>query len=307
MKINGADQHWCDFPLKTEAWRYSQFLKYLPDVLPLAEEKAFASSELRIEKSGELELTTLRQKASTANVGELTLTVAAGVELVLRHSISGAPDGFIHSKLKLILEEGARVDHALRIQEGSGSMGVIELKSQLKKNSELKQTYLARGGAGLRLSLEAELLEEGAHAELSGLCLLTGKEVLDVHSSLVHRAANTTAQQLAKNLLDHESRAVFTGRVHIARGAQQVSAEQMSRSLMLSSKAQALSQPQLEIFADDVKCAHGSTTGQVGEEASFYLLSRGIPATRARELLTRAFVQEVLQKTQSKSYLAVAL
>ncbi len=307
MKIPGADPQWCDFPLKAEAWRYSQFLKYLPEELPLAPEKVFTTSELRVEKSGELDLTTLRQQAASANVGELTLTVAAGVELVLRQTIRGAADGFVHCRLKLILEEGARVDHALRIQEGSGSMGVIELRSQLKKNSELKQTYLARGGAGLRLSLEAELLEAGAHAELSGLCLLAGKEVIDVHSSLVHRAANTTAQQLAKNLLDHDSRAVFTGRVHIARGAQQVAAEQMSRSLMLSPKAQALSQPQLEIFADDVKCAHGSTTGQVGEEASFYLLSRGIPAARARELLTRAFVQEVLQKTQSESFLAEAL
>jgi len=95
--------------------------------------------------------------------------------------------------------------------------------------------------------------------------------------------------------------------VHIAQHAQKVAAEQMSRSLLLSKKAHALSQPQLEIFADDVKCAHGSTTGQIGEEASFYLLSRGIKPERVRHLLTDAFVQEVLQNSQWREVLTKEL
>lgn len=241
--------------------------------------------------------------AAQATLGKLTVVVSANISAQIFQRITGSDQGLTVMQTNLELDAGAALDHAVSIKEGSEALLVAKFESRLKKDSNLTQTFLAQGGRHQRLEVTATLAEAGAHADLSSLAKLKGTSHIDVHSSLVHTAPNTTATQLAKNFLDGESKAIFTGRVHIAKHAQQVAAEQMSRTLLLSKKAHAISQPQLEIFADDVKCAHGSTTGQIGEEASFYLLSRGIRPERAQVLLAQAFIQEVLHKSAQSAAL----
>lgn len=232
--------------------------------------------------------------AQEATVGILRIDVAPAMKLTIEQTLRGSLQGLSAVRTELSLGTDAHVDHAILLSEGEEGLNSSEFFSTLAARARLGQTLVAQGGKLTRLHLKSELNGEGAHASLASLAWLDGKSVVDLSSELIHHAPQTSAQQLAKNLLDGESRGVFTGKVFIARGSQQVAAEQMNRNLLLSKKAQALGQPQLEIFADDVKCAHGSTTGQIEEEATFSLLSRGIPAERTRALLTRAFVDEVV-------------
>jgi Fe-S cluster assembly protein SufD len=247
--------------------------------------------------------------ALEATMGRLTINVARAQKLTIEQTLNGAQVGFSSLKSELNLEDDAHVDHAIIITEGDEGLNASEFFSTLSTRARLCQTLIARGGKLTRLHLKSVINGEGAHAQLASLANLAGKSVVDVNSELIHNAATTTATQLAKNLLNDESRAIFTGKVFIARDSQQVAAEQMNRTLLLSKKAQAISQPQLEIFADDVKCAHGSTTGQIEEDATFYLLSRGIAADRARALLTQAFVDEVVHNApvELRGFLAGAL
>jgi Fe-S cluster assembly scaffold protein SufB len=267
-----------------------------------------ASLHLKITQDQTLEVLIAREgHALEATLAFLSLEIAPSVKLKLIQRIQGSKAGVTSQRTEIKLSADAKVDHAIILSEGSEALHVSQFESHLAERSLLKQTFLVQGGQQIRLDVKATLTGVEAHADLASLTKLNGRSQVDVHSSLVHTAPHTTAKQLAKNLLDDESKAIFTGRVHIAQHAQKVAAEQMSRSLLLSKKAHALSQPQLEIFADDVKCAHGSTTGQIGEEASFYLLSRGIQPERVQHLLAHAFVQEVLQNSEWKNELTKEL
>lgn len=267
-----------------------------------------ATLSLKITQDQTLEVLVARDgHAMEATLAYLNLEIISGVKLKLIQRIQGSKAGVTSQRTEINLHPDAQVDHAIILTEGTEALHVSQFESHLAERALLKQTFVVQGGQQIRLDVKATLAGVEAHADLASLTKLKGRSQVDVHSSLVHTAPHTTAKQLAKNLLDDEAKAIFTGRVHIAQHAQKVAAEQMSRSLLLSKKAYAISQPQLEIFADDVKCAHGSTTGQIGEEASFYLLSRGIKPERVRHLLTDAFVQEVLQNSQWREVLTKEL
>jgi hypothetical protein len=267
-----------------------------------------ASLHLKITQNQTLEVLIAREgHAHEATLAFLSLEIAPLVKFKLIQRIQGSKAGVTSQRTEINLHADASLDHAIILTEGSEALHISQFESHLAERANLKQTFLVQGGQQIRLDVKATLAGVEAHADLASLAKLKGRSQVDIHSSLVHTAPHTTAKQLAKNLLDEESKAIFTGRVHIAQHAQKVAAEQMSRSLLLSKKAHALSQPQLEIFADDVKCAHGSTTGQIGEEASFYLLSRGIKPERVQHLLTHAFVQEVLQNSEWRNVLTKEL
>lgn len=232
--------------------------------------------------------------ADEATLAQLLIEIAPAMKLTIEQEITGSAAGLTATQTTLKLATDAHVDHAIALLEGADALHIAGFHSELAERAQLSQTFVAVGGKMTRLQVSAHMNGAGAHASLASITALQGKSQVDLNSSLRHNAANTTAKQLAKNLLDGESKAIFTGRVYIARDAQLVAAEQMNRNLLLSKKAHAIGQPQLEIFADDVKCSHGSTTGQIEEDAQFYLLSRGIPAERARALLTKAFIAEVI-------------
>ena len=150
------------------------------------------------------------------------------------------------------------------------------------------------GGRLVRNDLVIALAGEGGEANLNGLFLGNGKRLVDNHSLVDHAVAHCSSRQLYKGALGDASRGVFRGRVVVRPDAQQTNAVQSNPNLLLSNDAEIDTKPQLEIHADDVKCSHGSTVGQLDEDALFYLCSRGIGADRARDLLTRGFVQEIL-------------
>nr|MBA2406198.1 SufD family Fe-S cluster assembly protein [Bdellovibrionales bacterium] len=152
-----------------------------------------------------------------------------------------------------------------------------------------------------RRNLSLELLGPGANGESFNLYMTNASEHSDINTVIHHRAADTTSSQIAKGILDGDSKGIFTGKIYIHPQAQRVASSQLNKNLLLSKKAQAHSQPQLEIFADDVKCSHGSTTGQLSDDEVFYFQARGIPADKARTLLAHGFGLEIVLKIQNKT------
>ena len=236
------------------------------------------------------------KSAEEATLGQLFIKVAASQKVMIQQVMHGNELGLSAHSTKLALSADSLVEHGVIIENGPEAMQMGHFSSVLSERSMLSQTFVVTGGKMTRVQVDATLNGVAAHASLASITKLNGQSHVDLNSTLRHLSPETTASQLAKNLLDGEAKAIFTGKVHIAKDCQQVTAEQLNRNLLLSKKAHAIGQPQLEILADDVKCSHGSTTGQIEEDATFYLLSRGITKERAAALLTRAFTEEVIHQ-----------
>jgi len=155
---------------------------------------------------------------------------------------------------------------------------------------------IAFGARLSRLDLNVRQMGEGAQVQIDGLALIHGEQVADTHSSMDHAYPHGRCTQVHKTIVGGSAHAVFNGKVLVREGAQLTNSAQQSRNLLLSPKARVDTKPQLEIFADDVKCAHGATVGQLDAEQLFYLKSRGLADQAARNLLTYAFGAEIIQR-----------
>lgn len=191
---------------------------------------------------------------------------------------------------------GSHVEHIVIQEESSAGLNHASIFAEIAQDASLRSLIFHGSGKMNRTNLHMNLNAAGAHAESYALFLTNGKEHSDIFTEINHKSADTTSNQIAKGILDAESKGVFTGKIHIFPKAQRVASGQLNKNLLLSKKAQVHSQPQLEIFADDVKCSHGSTTGQLSDEEVFYFQSRGIPADKARNLLALGFGLEVVDK-----------
>ena len=172
--------------------------------------------------------------------------------------------------------------------------------SHLAARVERRGTYACRTiSFGARLSRctpHVVLAQEGAHVTLDGLALLGDTQVADTHSFIDHTVPHCNSRQTHKTIADHASRVVFNGMIYVRPGAQGTDAQQQCRGLLLSGQARIDTKPQLEIYADDVKCAHGAAIGQLDPEELFYLQSRGLRPELARNLLTYAFASDLLAR-----------
>lgn len=214
----------------------------------------------------------------------------------------GAP-GTGHAFLNethLIAADGATLEHVSLDEESGEGLNHSSVFADAGRDAHVRSVILSTSGKMNRKNLELNLNEAGANGESFILYLTSGTEHSDVNTVINHKAADTTSDQLAKGILDGDSKGIFTGKIHIYPKAQRVSSGQLNKNLLLSKKAQAHSQPQLEIFADDVKCSHGSTTGQLSPDELFYFQARGIPEAKARTLLAFGFGLEVVQKIQNQ-------
>ncbi len=191
--------------------------------------------------------------------------------------------------------EGAELTH-VRVQDEDpeGGHHVGSVYARHAAGARLRSWVLTVGGAVSRVDLRSELAGEGAEVALHGLYLLRGRQHADHHTHVAHAVGRTHSRERYKGIVDDHARGVFTGRIRVAPGAQRIDSAQANHNLLLSREAVVNSRPQLEIFADDVKCAHGATIGRLDPEALFYLRARGLPAADARSLLTFAFAHEVL-------------
>jgi Fe-S cluster assembly protein SufD len=196
----------------------------------------------------------------------------------------------------LALAEGARLQHYKVQRESMGAFHVATTRAELGPNSTYNTTTINFGAALSRHDIRVQMDHEGAECSVDGLYMVDGNQHTDTHSVIDHRQPHCTSHQLYKGILDGKSRAVFNGKVFVRHGAQQTDARQTNKNLLLSTDARVDTKPQLEIFADDVKCTHGAAVGQIDEDEKFYLESRGISPALARNLLTYGFAEEVIEK-----------
>ncbi|ROR32595.1 Fe-S cluster assembly protein SufD [Inmirania thermothiophila] len=215
---------------------------------------------------------------------------------VIEHHVSLA-EGAAYTNVvtDVVLAEAARLAH-YRIQEPERGYRYTRTRVRQAAGSGLAAFTATFGGRITRNEILVDLEGEGARCELDGLTVLRGRDHADHHTRIEHRTPEATSRELYKGILDDRARTAFTGRVVVHPGAQQTDAEQANHNLLLSGEAEADARPQLEIYADDVRCSHGATVGQIDPRALFYLRSRGIDEASARILLTYGFAEELLER-----------
>lgn len=174
--------------------------------------------------------------------------------------------------------------------------------SSVAANARFELNNVIGGQGIIRNNFTMNLNEDEAFAGLSGLNLLTGEQHADSWVQMNHFSPHCTSDQLFKSIVNDQATAAFTGRIFVARGAQKTNAYQSCRSIILSEEAKAYARPQLEIYADDVKCSHGATTGQLNEEAVFYMQARGVSKSTAQRLMLSAFASDILSKIHDDAF-----
>jgi Fe-S cluster assembly protein SufD len=201
---------------------------------------------------------------------------------------------FTNAVTEVVLGDNARLDHYKLQGEAAGAFHIALTQVQQGRDSRFNSHSVALGAALARNDLRALFASQGSECTLNGLYMATGKQHLDNRTLIDHQSPRCTSRELYKGVLDGQSRGVFSGRVLVRHDAQKTDASQTNKNLLLSDEAVVDTKPQLEIFADDVKCAHGAAVGQLDEDALFYLRSRGIDQEAAKGLLTYAFASEMV-------------
>jgi Fe-S cluster assembly protein SufD len=229
----------------------------------------------------------------------LVIEVGNGCELDVIESFVGAAGvgtAFTNVVQDIRIDDAATLRHVRVVGEQATAQHVGMTRAAVAKDGRYASVAITRGGALVRHDLHVTLDAPGASCSLDGLYVLSGTQHADQHTTIEHAAPHCSSTELYRGIVDGKSRGVFFGRIIVRHGALKTSAEQENNNLVLSNEALVDSTPQLEIFADDVQCRHGSTIGQLDEAQTYYLRSRGIGADDARRYLTFAFANEVLEK-----------
>jgi Fe-S cluster assembly protein SufD len=223
------------------------------------------------------------------------------LDLIESYAAAGEAAYLTDAVVEVTAGDGARVTHYKVQAEGERAFHVASTRAEVGRDAAYDLTTVTLGARLSRHDIEVRLGHEGGECHVDGLYIVGAGQHTDTHSLIEHLVPHGTSRQNYKGILDGKSRAVFNGRVFVRRDAQQTDAVQSNKNLLLSPDARVDTKPQLEIFADDVKCAHGATVGQLEEEELFYLLSRGLRPGLARNLLTYGFAEEIVGKIRFDS------
>lgn len=203
---------------------------------------------------------------------------------------------FVNNVLECFVAANAKLDIEVLQKETDKNFHINSTHVHQAQDSHFGINTFTLSGSFVRNDLNIRSNGHNSHSELNGLYILDDNQHVDNHSIVDHLQANCTSSELYKGVVNDKATAVFNGKVFVRQDAQKINAYQSNANILLSDDATVNSKPELEIYADDVKCSHGSTTGQLDEEALFYLRSRGIGKEKARDLLVKAFVADVLEK-----------
>jgi Fe-S cluster assembly protein SufD len=308
---------------RDEAWRYSDLraaVRAVPEPSPVVEavltpgplagvpaehEAVFVNGRTAGESAFEArpgETTSLRLRfvshaANTAHQAAFAVSVAEGARLVLLETYEGAGSAYLSNvSLDIFLAEGARLERIVVLDEPDDAVSVSIADVSLKPGAQLAQTVLATGARLQRHETRVHHPGGGAKARVDGVYLLGGRRHADVTTSVVHEGVGGDTSQLIKGAVTGHARGVFQGKIIVAEGADRTDARMGHHALLLEDGAEVDAKPELEIYADDVQCAHGNTVGALDEEALFYMRQRGIPEVQARALLMQAFLGEVTDR-----------
>ncbi|TGN40468.1 Fe-S cluster assembly protein SufD [Marinobacter confluentis] len=216
--------------------------------------------------------------------------------LVEEYISSGNEPVLVNTVTEFVLAEGAQVTDVRLTLEGENVQHIGATGVRQAATSRFESHCVGFGGPLRRHDLQVRLEGEGAECKLNGVVVTQGKQHYDNHTSIEHVAAHCDSEETYRNIAADESHAIFNGRIHIHQDAQKSNANMSNKNLLLSTGAEIDTKPELEIYADDVKCAHGATIGQLDKTSLFYLVSRGIGRREANTLLTMAFINELVEQ-----------
>ena len=253
-----------------------------------------------------LHLLFVATQMNAATCPRCLIVVESGAECtVIEDYVATTQDAyFTNAVTEIAVASNAKVSHVRLQRESAQAVHIASCAVSLAKDASYVSQSIAFGARLSRFNLDVIHHGEGAQAAIDGLALIHGKQCADTHTTMDHAHPNGRCTQLHKTIVGDEAHAVFNGKVLVRKDAQLTNSAQQSRNLLLSGKARVDTKPQLEIFADDVKCAHGATVGQLDAEQLFYLKSRGLPDTQARNLLTFAFGAEIVHRIPVPSLVA---
>jgi len=206
----------------------------------------------------------------------------------------GNKENLVNSVTNFILDEGSKVEHILVDDYSENTYQISNVLVKQKRDSNFSSYNYSNGKKLVRKDFIIELKERGAHCDLRGVYLADQKNHIDHHTIIEHEDEHCTSNELYKGILSGKSTAVFNGRIHVHKAAQKTDAIQSNQNLLLSDDAVIHTKPELEIYADDVKCTHGATIGRLDEKGIFYLRARGIKREEAQKMMMRAYIGEVL-------------
>ena len=232
----------------------------------------------------------------SANFPHIIIVAEAGSKATIIENYESVGKSFTNSAIQIFVEDNANLTHYRVQKEVAESYHIGTTEITLKRGSYYNATNINLGAKLSRHDIHLKFTETGGEAFVDGLYLLSGDQHHDTHSTIDHALPNCLSHQTYKGVLNDKSRGVFNGKVFVRENASGTDAQQSNKNLLLSNDARVDTKPQLEIFNDDVKCAHGATVGQLEEEELFYLLSRGLNETLARNLLTYGFAEEIVNK-----------
>jgi Fe-S cluster assembly protein SufD len=254
--------------------------------------------ETSIEKPIEFNFTA---DAEQANFPHVIVVAEAGSKATIIESYESGGASFTNSAIQIFVEDNANLTHYRVQRESAESYHVGTTEITLKRGSLYNSTNINLGAKLSRHDVHLKFTEEGSECFVDGLYMLSGNQHADTHSTIDHAVPNCVSHQNYKGVLNDKSRGVFNGKVFVRENASGTNAQQSNKNLLLSNDARVDTKPQLEIYNDDVKCAHGATVGQLEEEELFYLLSRGLNESLARNLLTYGFAEEIVNKIEIES------
>jgi len=306
---------------RVEAWKYSDLRKYLREAPrpsaparvtgegPFAtlggETLAFANGRAvgadAFVASGErvLRLRFVSDAAGTGHTAAVRVAARPGARLLLLESHEGAGSAWVaHNRIDLDVAEGAEVTRIVLAEEPADAIAVTNAEVRVAPGGRYRQTIATTGAKLQRLETRLAHAGAGADVRMDGLYLLDGARHADLTSVVRHNGPNGGTSQLTRGVVRDTARGVFQGKIVVERGADGTDARMGHHALILGERAEVDAKPELEIHADDVRCAHGNTVGNLDESALFYMQQRGISADEARTLLTQAFLIEVVDRIE---------
>ncbi len=244
-----------------------------------------------------LYLSTARDAGATAQVRNLVVVGTRSDVMVLEQYVSlGVEPHFTNAVTELVLGEAATVEHCKIQTENRRAVHIAAVQAQQARASRFTSHSISIGAHLARHQIQTAFQGENGHCVLNGLYMGRGDQTVDHHTVVDHAKARCESHEYYHGILSGRAHGVFNGKIFVRQDAQKTNAKQNNRNLLLSDDAVIDTKPQLEIFADDVKCTHGATVGQLDEEAIFYLRARGIGLEHARQIMVRAFANDVVER-----------
>lgn len=268
--------------------------------------EALSANVVEIKIDGEIEsalhIDRLIDGDAAINADKVVVSVAAGSKVTIVETFNSSDAAHMRlATTEIAIGDEAEVVHLQIDGNSATTRHFANNRYQLGADANLRTFVLHTHSQLARTVVSADFAGEGAHADFAGLNLLSGSQHADITLNVNHAVPNTTSTESFKNVVHDRAKAVFQGKIVVAQDAQKTDAQMMCQGLILSERGEVLVKPELEIFADDVICAHGATCGELDENSLFYLMSRGIPRKEAKSMLIRAFLAEMFEPIEQEA------